>query len=181
MMSTNFILVRHGEPRYDEIMVDETHGLAWDFGRLTDEGIKQVKTLANDARFYNADLIISSPYTRALETAAVIASITGIDIRVENDLHEWSPDLTFNHQFGPEKALEMKEIMNEYFAFQGHPPRDSKFHWEAITAVKNRVLNVLYKYLKYRTVIVVCHGIVMDSLTEFDHRYGYCDTAEITL
>ena len=180
-METTFILVRHGEPRYDEIKVDETHGIAWDFGRLTDEGIKQAKERARDSRFSDADLIISSPYTRALETAAVIASYTGLDIRVENDLHEWAPDLTFNYRFGPKQEEEMQAIMTEYFNYKGERPDHSIYHWESVSNVKKRVTHVLSKYTSYHKVIVVCHGIVMDSMTEFDHRYDFCGTAEIKL
>ena len=180
-MSTLFILVRHGEPRYDEIQVDDKYGIAWDFGRLTDAGVKQAKDRAKDPRFQDADLILSSPYTRALETAANIASHTGLAIRVENDLHEWSPDLTFNYRFGPERASEMKAVMDEYFQHQGERPVDSIYHWESVSDVKKRVLSVLEKYTHYHKVIVVCHGIVMNSLTTFGDRLDYCETREIVL
>lgn len=49
---------------------------------------------------------VSSPYTRALQTAAIISQKTNIDITVEMDLHEWMPDLTFQyHVF--EECLEL--------------------------------------------------------------------------
>lgn len=181
IMSTTFILVRHGEPRYDEIQVDEKHGIAWDFGRLTDEGVKQARSRAQDPRFADAELILSSPYTRALETAANIASYTGLDVRVENDLHEWSPDLTFKNTFGPERLVEMKKIQQEYFESMGERPEDSIYHWESMSDVKKRVLAVLERYTSYRKVIVVCHGIVINSVTKFRDPLDFCDTREITL
>ncbi len=181
MMSTTFILVRHGEPRYDELMVDNQYGIAWDFGRLTDAGIEQALERAKDPRFSDADLILSSPYTRSLETAAIIASKTGLSVRVETNLHEWSPDLTFNYRFGREKEDEIKAVMDEYFTHKGERPVDSKLQWESISNVRKRVMDVLNNYLSYQKVIVVCHGIVMNSVTEFNDKVPFCGVREIQI
>lgn len=180
-MSTTFILVRHGEPRYDEIKVDDNYGIAWDFGRLTDDGVKQAIDRAKDPRFIDADLIISSPYTRALETAAIIAGKIGLHVRVENDLHEWSPDLTFNYRFGPEKEAEMKQVMNEFFKGDGERPEHSTFRYESLSEVRERVLKVLNRYLSYDKVIVACHGLVMNSLTTFKDHVAFCGVRVIKL
>ena len=180
-MTTTFLLVRHGEPRYDEIKVNDPYGLAWDFGRLTDQGVLQAKERAKDPRFKDAELIISSPYTRALETAAIIAGKTGLDVRVENDLHEWSPDLTFSYGFSEKRADQMKEIMKEYHAYKGERPEDSSFYYESISDVKKRVLRVLNRYKNYRKVIVVCHGIVMNSVIVFDDYINYFEVRVLIL
>ena len=50
--------------------------------------------IAVDARLKTAELIVSSPYTRALQTAAIISRETGLKICIEVDLHEWEPDKT---------------------------------------------------------------------------------------
>ncbi len=180
-MSTTFILIRHGEPRYDEIQKTETTGLAWDFGRLTDDGVKQALARAKDERLQDADIIISSPYTRALETAGIIASYTKIPLRVETNLHEWSPDVTFNYRFGPEKEAEMRQVMDEFFGGNGERPRDSKLKYESLSEVKGRVHEVLQKYTSYKKVIVVCHGIVMNAMTTFKDKVAFCGVREIEL
>ncbi len=179
MMSTTFILVRHGEPRYDEIKKDDKYGIAWDFGRLTDDGVEQAKHRAEDNRFSDADLIISSPYTRALETAAIIASKTGLDIRVETNLHEWTPDITYHYSFSPEKQEEIKESVREFFSCEGIKPLHSKLKWEELSHVKDRVMKVLNTYLSCKKVIVVCHGIVINSLTSFGEQIPFCGVREI--
>lgn len=37
-------------------------------------------------------MILSSPYTRALQTAAILSRELNIDLQVEFDLREWQPD-----------------------------------------------------------------------------------------
>ena len=174
MMETTFILIRHGEPRYDEIKKDDQYGLAWDFGRLTDEGVKQALERAKDPLLKDADLIISSPYTRSLETAAIIAGKTGHFVRVETNLHEWAPDLTFQYSFTPEREAEIRALTNEFFSGDGERPQHSKYHYESLSEVRHRVLDVLDRYLTYKKVIVVCHGIVMNALTAFKDHVEYC-------
>jgi len=72
-MNTHYILVRHGEPRYDEVLQRHYFGMGYDLGKLTENGIAQAEKRAKDPIFDGADLIISSPYTRALQTAAIIS------------------------------------------------------------------------------------------------------------
>ncbi|MDR4969241.1 MAG: histidine phosphatase family protein, partial [Acholeplasmataceae bacterium] len=62
---TKFILVRHGEPRYDEVLERRYFGMGYDLGKLTDLGVKQAEERAEDPIFKDAEIIVSSPYTRA--------------------------------------------------------------------------------------------------------------------
>ncbi len=50
--------------------------------------VRHGEATAIDERLKSAQLIVASPYTRALETAAIISRETGLKIRVEVDLHE---------------------------------------------------------------------------------------------
>ena len=85
---TTFIFIRHGEPRYDEVVQRGFKNQGYDLGKLTERGVLQAEKVALDHRLNGADLIISSPYTRALQTAAIISRITQIPLTVENNLHE---------------------------------------------------------------------------------------------
>lgn len=49
-------------------------------------------------------VIVSSPYTRCLQTAAIVSRIRNIPLKVEVDLHEWIPDLLFQNKAGEAKA-----------------------------------------------------------------------------
>ena len=116
---TKFILIRHGEPRYDQVLRKESYSLGYDFGKLTINGIEQAKKVASDARLTDADIIVSSPFTRALQTAANIASIKNLEVLVENDLHEWIPDINMTGKINGELAFKSYMSNNSflYFAF----------------------------------------------------------------
>ncbi len=45
---TTFFLIRHAEPRYDEITERGIYGIAYNFGKLTDNGILQAHARGKD-------------------------------------------------------------------------------------------------------------------------------------
>lgn len=95
---SKFYLIRHGKPDYT---YGDTHGFigqGHDLAPLEIERIGEVKETAKDKRLKEAQIIISSPYTRALQTASIISKETGIDIIVEPDIREWQPDLTYQYK-----------------------------------------------------------------------------------
>ena len=95
---SKFYLIRHGKPDYT---YGDTHGFigqGHDFAPLKAERIEEVIETAKDKRLKEAQIIISSPYTRALQTASIISKETGIDIVVEPDIREWQPDLTYQYK-----------------------------------------------------------------------------------
>jgi broad specificity phosphatase PhoE len=165
---TTFILIRHGEPRYDEIQSRGYKGMGYELGRLTDLGIKQAEERALDERLVKSQIIISSPYTRALQTAAIISRSTGIILVVENDLHEWMPDLTHHYTYDPHEAF------LEYIENRGIVSQSSKFSFEPFDHLQKRVSAVLDRYQDYDKVIVVCHGIVISTQTHFDDIIEHC-------
>lgn len=72
-----FYLVRHGEPDYAALEGSAFFGFERDFAPLSKNGIRQARKAAKDERFKNAERIVSSPYTRALQTAQIIAENAG--------------------------------------------------------------------------------------------------------
>jgi broad specificity phosphatase PhoE len=172
---TRFIFVRHGEPRYDEVLGRGYKGQGYDLGRLSETGVLQAEKRAKDPIFKGAKIILSSPYTRALQTAAIISRVTGIKIQVENDLHEWMPDT--KHLFD----YDMEACFNEYLEAKGKKEAHHVYRWEAYEHLKNRVLAVLDGYKQYDKVIVVCHGIVMSTVTHFDDVIEHCGVREVDL
>lgn len=167
-MPTELILIRHGEPRYDEVQERGFKGMGYELGRLTERGIKQAEKRAGDESLKDAELILSSPYTRALQTAAIISRITQIPLVVENNLHEWMPDKTFKLDFDIPKSHE------EYVKNRGLAIKDQNYPWETYDELQQRVRNVLNQYRDYKKIIVVCHGVVMSALTRFDDIIEHC-------
>ena len=152
------LMVRHAEPDY--ILCNERGfiGHGHDLAPLTARGIGQAEKTALDERLRGAELIVASPYTRALQTAAIISRVTGIRIVVEMDLREWQPDLTFQYK-DYEESL---KYVRDYEKHNGEHPRGKTRKWEQGSALKKRVVVALEKYKnKYGKIIMVSHGMAM--------------------
>jgi broad specificity phosphatase PhoE len=172
---TKFIFIRHGEPRYDEVVARGFKNQGYDLGKLTERGESQAAKVALDPRLEGATLIVASPYTRALQTAAIISRITQIPLTVENDLHEWMPDVTFSNRNDLEFAYP------EFMASKGVRTEDNQFTWETMADVQKRSRHAIKPYLNHEKVIVVCHGIVMSSFTHIDDMIEHCGIRELDL
>lgn len=164
-----FYLVRHGEPDYSEINTKIYRGFGTHLCPLTSKGCNQIKNTAKDLRLKNADLIITSPYVRALQTAAILSKELGIDFVVETDLHEWLANK--HYVFEDDEIAKMS--IKEFDAHNGSYPEESEKNWETFEIMKTRALKVLEKYKGYNNVIVTCHGRLMQAVTGFHHpEYG---------
>ncbi|MBQ2954221.1 MAG: histidine phosphatase family protein [Clostridia bacterium] len=157
------IFIRHGEP--DKAPVDARGfiGQGRDLAPLTDLGRQQAAQAAADPRLKGCQLIVASPYTRALQTAAIISRKTGLDIRVETDLHEFVPDKTFQVRGEAEDRLLHKDFLRCRGAY---PPGETR-RWETIAEIIARTKPVLDKYadLGYEKIAVVAHGGVIRRYT----------------
>ncbi len=169
------LLIRHGEPFYDEVVKRGYPFFGYDLGKLTLKGVKQATEVSYDKRLKGAELIISSPYTRALQTAAIISRITGIELTVENDIHEWIPDLDYSFK-------DASGAFDDYYKHQGKETDQKIINWETYEALKTRVYNALKPYVgKYEKVIVVCHGLVMSTFTHFYDGFKHCEILEVEM
>ncbi|RJX23608.1 MAG: histidine phosphatase family protein [Acholeplasma sp.] len=175
LQTMEVILIRHGEPRYDEVQLRGYVGMGFELGKLTDQGMMQAARRAADPILKDATLIITSPYTRALQTAAIISRLTQIPLVVENDVHEWMPDTTFTFNYRVEDASE------EYWRLKGKDSPEKKYHWETYEHLKERVRKAILNHQDHEKVIVVCHGIVMSTLTHFDDIIEHCGVRQVTL
>lgn len=158
-----FYLIRHGQADYSEKHTKIYEGVGIDFSPLSPDGIRQIKRTALDPRLKNAELILSSPYTRALHTAALLSKELQKDISVETDLHEWMANK--NYQYN---AAHMPDNYKEFMDCKGEYPDGIEREWEDNRRLQNRLTGVLEKYRKYGHVIVVCHGILIHSVAP-DH------------
>lgn len=83
-----FYFIRHGSTDYSERNTKIYQDFGVNLAPLSPEGVQQIKASAKDSRLQGADIILSSPYTRALQTAAILSRELCADIIVETDLHE---------------------------------------------------------------------------------------------
>ena len=157
MLNINIIFIRHGEPNYADCEKRNFIGQARDFSPLTDLGIIQAETVSQSRKLCDAELIISSPYTRALQTAAIISRQTQIPIKVEIDLHEFLSDKSFSHNDRDTVDFLHKEFCKN----KGEKNPDGLYNWETLNEIILRTYNVLLKYTQYQKIIIVSHGGVI--------------------
>ncbi len=156
-----FYLVRHGKHDYDSVLGRNFIGHGLELAPLTDEGVNQAIECSKRLLKLNCDLIITSPYTRAMQTAAILSKELGLDLKVEIDLREHELDLTYQVK----SFDELKRIAVEEQTCNNLGSSNTTYKWEAREAVKERALRVLEKYRTYNKVIVVTHGMVIHCLT----------------
>ena len=154
-------IVRHAEPDYTKAEALGFWGVGLNFAPLAQQGIDKAKETACDSRLKNAQIIISSPYTRALQTAQIISQHTGIDVEVEVGMHEWLPDTTAELKSTAGASKQFKEN-------KGVHPAGEGLTWEEEKPMRRRMRAVLDKYAHLDTIIIVGHEMSLKTLTHFE-------------
>lgn len=170
------VFIRHGEPNKAEVDKRGFIGQGRDMAPLTELGVKQAEMVSLNSLLKGGQVIVSSPYTRALQTAAIISKNTGLDIKVEVDIHEFIPDKTFQLK-GEE---ENKRLHKDFMHCLGEYPEGEVRKWETITEIINRSKPVFDKYvdLGYEKIIVVAHGGVIRRYTGVG-LISHCEVCEV--
>lgn len=162
------IVMRHGErndqPCYDRGFI----GQGLELAPLSDNGVRQAEEAANNPLIDGCSVIVSSPYTRCMQTAAIVSRIRNIPLKVEVDLHEWIPDLLFQNKKG-----EAQVYGNDFALNQGKYPEGETRRWESIDMMEKRLVSVLNKYRDYKKIMIVTHGMLMHQIKPYEH-IPYC-------
>ena len=148
------LLIRHGESEGNRDRV---------FTRtpevpLTPTGRQQARETAQFVRErYEPALLVSSPFTRARQTAEIIGEVLGLQHSVEEDLRERS--------YGEYAGLPYDTV---------RPQFDSKAYWdwrppggetlEEVAVRVGRALDRISASAHHHDVVVVSHGAVMMAL-----------------
>ena len=112
----------------------------------------------------NSDILISSPYTRTMQTASIIAKRHNLDINAEPLLHEWIPDLSNNYNTEEEFLELIRTAKCDWELKKRNHNHICSFKTEALDHVQERAIEALSKYLDYNKVIVVSHGLLISTL-----------------
>lgn len=163
-----FYFVRHGKTDYSEHNQKIYQGYGVNLASLAEKGKKQIKQTAKDERLQDADLIISSPYTRALQSAAILSRKLNVKLEVETDLHEWLANK--NYMYEEDSKAEL--ACAEYFSLNGDYPPGQDRNWESRQLMAERVCKVLEKYSQYDKVIVVGHSMMIQAVTGYNPKLG---------
>jgi 2,3-bisphosphoglycerate-dependent phosphoglycerate mutase len=158
LKETRVLLLRHAETSAP----DRFHGAESDVG-LGERGRAQTAAVARVLAAERPESLYSSAMRRALETARPIARSCGLDVRIENDLHE--------RRMGTLSGLSREEGLAAY--------TEAKRRWmtgdvdytreggESYAEIQRRVVPVLVRLAEAsagQTVVVVAHGVVIRVL-----------------
>jgi probable phosphoglycerate mutase len=163
---TRLVLVRHGE---SNVTVDRVIGGPRTCNGLSDLGRVQAARLRDrwsaHAEFA-ADVLVASQYPRAFETAQILApSLGNLPIEREEGFGEHDP--------GPDcDGLTYAQFTDRYEAasqgWDAHDPFATTFPGgETVAAFQFRVGNAVRRTVEAyegRTVVVACHGGVVDAV-----------------
>ena len=157
---TQILFMRHGQPDYSEIDKRKYVGFGNDLASLTENGVEEIKEISKDESLKDVDLILCSPYTRTMHTAAVISKMLDKEFKVELDLMEWIPDKTYMYD-DYQKVVAWR---HEYDENNGIHTNSSQ-KWEEKAEIQARIKQVLSKYTNYSKILVITHGMIMNAMT----------------
>lgn len=160
------VFVRHGVPDYSLSDQRRMNQLEKDYAPLNRDCIPFIKSQSESDVFSDAELIISSPYTRALQTAEILNRKLDLDLFVEHDIREWRADLDGQY-------IDLEERDRRWHEYRLHLkentcPRDVKY--ETTQALKERVIRVLQQYKDRNKIVVVGHFNVYECLIGYQEQ-----------
>jgi broad specificity phosphatase PhoE len=162
---TVIYLLRHGEADYRQARKRQWAGSIADLAPLSARGIEQAAAAAGALSKVGATALVSSPFTRAMQTASAVACRLGVPLQVEFDLYEWQPDGAFSGQ----SYAEFMAVREEFEDCGGEWPDGQCRAWEPLSAVRQRTSTPLRKAVARMNdggaLIAVCHGMVIRALT----------------
>lgn len=160
-MATHIYLIRHGEAvaNVENILA----GMRSDTG-LTPLGVTQAERLRDRLEAtgeITADALIASTLPRAMQTAEIIAPALGLTIIPDDDVHELRP--------GEADGLRVSEYLKRYGPFRDfreepyYPLAPGGESWGGFVTRVGDALHRIAREHDGKTVVVVCHGGVVDA------------------
>lgn len=172
-MPTRIFLVRHGATT----LTAEDRFAGSSNVNLSDEGRRQVSSLAQRLENESLDAVYCSSLDRTIETASILATPHGLEPKVEHGLRE----IDYGHWEGLKRSEIEAQHADEYAAWQEDPFTIGPVDGESGVNVLNRALPVMRRIVeenRHKNVLVVAHKgvnrILISSLLGFDVR-GYRD------
>jgi len=167
---TTIYYVRHAEPERsaDSIYTDRTYP-------LTAKGVEDCKLVTAFLYDKNIDVVLSSPFKRAVDTVAGFADQIGVEIELIED---------FRERAITDKWLGMDEFL-KFARMQWEDPTYKLPGGESIAEVQERNLVALQDVLcKYdgKNIVIGGHGMALSSLLmHYDKGFGYDQHMEMPM
>ena len=159
-MNTTIYMIRHAESPF-VFGQERTRKLSL----RGENDSKRVTDLISDK---TVDLIVSSPYSRAIQTIEGIANAKNIEIKVFEELREWQLKGAYTLSDEEIQLAIKKSFADRDFKLSGG---------ESLREVQNRAIPVIKDFLnnyKGKTIMIGTHGGVMTIMMNyFRDEYGY--------
>ena len=171
-ISMKIIFIRHGEPDYSLLEEGGYTDFGLDLAPLSAAGRQMTTEAAANPLLEQAEILISSSVTRALETASYLIRDRQLPLFVEPLLHEWQV-----YESGIEKFEQAREL---FFENNGCLPARSPVQYETAEQMKARFFSALSKYRDYETVALVAHRMLIRQFVP-DETIDFCQFIECEL
>jgi broad specificity phosphatase PhoE len=156
-------LVRHGAPDYAPVEGRGWPGMAADSVPLSTDGIKQAEAVADLLSGIGATYLVSSPFTRALQSAAIIGHRLALGVKVDYDLRDWLPDSTGSWR----GVADVRAAQAELDEYGGEWPDGIPRRWEPLSGVRERARAAFARHTASTDgpVLAITHSMVIRALT----------------
>ena len=171
-ISMKIIFIRHGEPDYSLLEEAGYTGFRLDLAPLSAAGRRMATEAAANPLLEQAEILISSSVTRALETASYLIRDRQLPLFVEPFLHEWQV-----YESGTEKFEQARKL---FFENNGSLPAGSPVRYETAEQMKARFFSALSKYRDYETVALVAHRMLIRQFVA-NQQIDFCQFVECEL
>lgn len=168
-MPTRIFLVRHGAT---SLTAEDRFAGSTEVS-LSDEGRRQIASLAERLKGESVDAFYASPLQRTMETASILAAPHGMQPITEPALRE----IDYGHWEGLTRSEVETAFWKKYAIWEEDPFTVAPVGGESGINVLNRALPVMRRIIeqhRHRSVVVVSHKgtnrLLISSLLGFDVR-----------
>lgn len=156
---TTVFFVRHAEPNYNN-HDDRTR-------ELTEKGTEDSKLVTRFFDDKEVDVVLSSPYKRAIDTVGGLAAERGLTIETVEDFRERRVDSVWIEDFSAFCRAQWENF--SYKLSDG----------ESLGEVQSRNISALHDVLKKycgKTVVIGSHGTALSTVIHYyDSKFGYAE------
>ena len=150
MIETNFGLFRHGQTDWNiNFLLQGITDIP-----MNTTGMEQVKTAARAINKDDWDLILTSPLTRAKQTAEIIVETLGFDAVIEEDL-------LIERSFGEAEGLSYEQWREKYSSLDEVPGGESR---SMLLSRSQLLLDTISNQYKGKRVLAISHGALIRTL-----------------
>lgn len=150
MPDTNFGLFRHGQTDWNiNFLLQGVTDIP-----MNETGVEQVKLAAKAMRRDDWDLILTSPLSRARQTAEIISDQLGFDTVVEQEL-------LIERSFGEAEGLSHEQWRQKYSNLDQIPGGESRTE---LALRSQLLLDTISKQFAGRRVLAVSHGALIRTV-----------------